>query len=121
MRHRHHEHDRSEVDRENADPPAEELLEQQRQQNRARAGGEHSQKNPERPEHRGHGDSEQNDGGETKVTEVVGDAALQHLDDVRRAGHVNPEIARIRFVNNPFQPGDKSSRIAAASEKNHVG
>ena len=55
MRKRDDENNGAEIDREDANLVTEQSLEQQRQQDRIRAGEDHSQKNPQRPEQNRHG------------------------------------------------------------------
>ena len=95
VRHRDDENNRAEIDREDSDAPAKDLLNEQRQQNCARASGEHAKKNPERAEHYRHRETEEDDRGETEIAKIVSDTALKIFDNIRRARDVNLEIVFI--------------------------
>src|SRR5438477_9687543 len=52
--------------------------------------------------------------------EIVGDAALQHLHHIRSPGDVDPEISRVRFMDDFLQAGHESFRFPAPHKKNDV-
>ena len=76
-------------------------MQKQRQQNSARAGGEHAEKDATGPEHCRHGKPEQDHRGQAEISEIVFQAAPQHLHDIRRAGDVNMKVARVQLMNDP--------------------
>ena len=120
MRQRHDEHDRAEVDRQDADRSSEHRLQEQRQQDGARAGGEHSQKDPARAEHRRHGQPEQHDRREAEVAEIVRQAAPHHLHDIGRAGDVNSKIPLIVLTHDFLEMRDERLGIRALREHDDV-
>ena len=93
--------DRAEVDGQDPNFLPKKRLQKQRQQNSARAGGEHAEKDATGPEHCRHGKPEQDHRGQAEISEIVFQAAPQHLHDIRRAGDVNMKVARVQLMNDP--------------------
>ena len=120
MRQRHDKYDRTEVDREDADLFPERRLEEQGQQNGVRAGNEHSQKYPDRPEQCGHRQAKQHNRCEAEVAEIVDQAAPEHFHDVGRAGDVNSKVSLVQLMHNALQMPDEFLCVASLGEHDDV-
>ena len=120
MRERDHEHDGPEVGCQHADLLPEDRLDQQRGQHRARARGEHSDKEPRRSEDPPHRHAEQHDGRETEVDEVVDDAAPNHLHDVRRPGNADSKVLAFELLSDPFDTLDEAFRVVPRSQNDDI-
>ena len=113
--------DRAEIDGQDPDAFAEHLLHEQRQQNGARTGGEHSQKHSTGSEHRRHGQSKQNHRRQTEVAEIMGQAPSEHLHDVRRAGDVNLKVSLVQLMHHALQTEDEFLGIAGLGKHDDIG
>src|SRR5207249_5745837 len=90
------------------------------QQHGASARGEHSNEKPARPEDEPHRQSEQNDCNEREVSEVMRQAASNHLDNVRRARDSNSKILPVELLDDGFDTVNESFAIFRMDERDDV-
>src|SRR5207302_2919759 len=62
----------------------------------------------------------QNDGGQTEVTKIVGNTALQYFHDVGSAGDVNSKIFPVHLVRNSLNSPDQLPGVTALGEHDYV-
>src|SRR5207237_10520475 len=75
---------------------------------------------PNRSEHRGHGQTKENHRSEAEIPEIMRQAAPNHLYHVGRTSDMNSKILFIEFVNDLLDPLDRFLRILVLEKDDHV-